>query len=529
MEFVNEGKWGNSSNLFFDEYGKCAFFIHQNRLTITNLHNFVNLSPYSTSFNKGILRAAIDETREILLCQFKPRTLKFFALKEPIVKKVKLQNDVIGFQTARNRAVLWDICVITKGSLEFVRLEEDFRPVVKKVISLSISYYHFDVISGIIVVYAEGNSHLYSCYQKKILFLSKFRMENDIGELPGVNNILTYVQPQLDSKSLMLASIYSKVYLLHLDGFQGLLTIYKKDSIKHRINIEPGAYTVKVIDNLIILQNFGSQESTIIDWHSDPIMFKLSHRGSFEINPTLISVFHDFSFDLTEKVLKRLKLSPFSWVAQMPNVQYAILFLMRRNAHVEAGLLLLKTAISERQSINTVIKAIVHEENVPKISQEHIYTIVFSPCFRSGQNIDILASALLCYVKELISKEIDIELQVQMIVVRALTMVKSFAALQDLFTYQILSDSKELAMLLIELENKKVFPYGLLLGIDMLNRLKMHTLVMDVLIANGEMVETMNLLNTRPCPGYDLSKLHKDTNDLYTNTIISEFLKDNIY
>ena len=90
-------------------------------------------------------------------------------------------------------------------------------------------------------------------------------MEDNIGELPGVNNLLKYSLPQLDCIYMMLSSIYDKVYLLFLDGFHGIFRVYKKNEIKYEINIEPGAYGVRVIDNLIILQNYGSQESTVID------------------------------------------------------------------------------------------------------------------------------------------------------------------------------------------------------------------------------------------------------------------------
>ena len=130
---------------------------------------------------------------------------------------------------------------------------------------MHISYYHIDLISGIIALYSINNVFLYTLYKKKAEVLSKFPMEDNIGELPGVNNLLKYSLPQLDCIYMMLASIYDKVYLLFLDGFHGIFRVYKKNEIKYEINIEPGAYGVRVIDNLIILQNYGSQESTVID------------------------------------------------------------------------------------------------------------------------------------------------------------------------------------------------------------------------------------------------------------------------
>ena len=354
-------------------------------------------------------------------------------------------------------------------------------------------------------------------------------MDDNIGELPGNSNLLQYSQPQLDCKYLSLVNIYSKVYLLHLDAFQGLLCIYKKDKVKHRVNVDPGAYAVRVIDNLIILQNFGLQESTVIDWLSTPMMFKLHHRGSFEINPTLIAVSQEFSLDIEEKVLKRLKLEPLAWVSSMPEVQYAILFLLRRNLCSESALNLLKTAITERKNIDVVLHDLVNGESVPALSQELLYTKVFLPCFKEGQSLDILAKAMLIYVKELVFKEVPLEISLQMVLMKALVKSQGFCILQDLVTYHIISDSKEIAMLLIELAKRERFQYGFMLGIDMLNRMKLQTLVMDVLIANGDMFETMGLLNGHPCPGYDLGKLHKDISDGYTNTIIHEFLRENTY
>jgi hypothetical protein len=161
------------------------------------------------------------------------------------------------------------------------------------------------------VFYSNGQAYLYTTYSEKIKLINKLPFENNIRSLPGVINLLLYEQPPLDWKFLVLANIYNKPYLLHLDGFQGLLTVYYKNSIEYKFEIETGAYNLRVSDNLIILQNYGLQESTIIDWLCEPKRFKISHRGTFEINPTFLSVSYEHCLDLDNKTFLKLKIKPF--------------------------------------------------------------------------------------------------------------------------------------------------------------------------------------------------------------------------
>ena len=132
MELITEAKWGNTNNLFFDDLSKCLFYIHQDRLHFPGGQNSINLSPYSSSFSKPILKASIDELREVLVCQFKPQKLKILGIKMVKFFKLKLHSPILGFHLARNRAVLWDLCVITTSTMEFYKLEEEFKPNSKK-------------------------------------------------------------------------------------------------------------------------------------------------------------------------------------------------------------------------------------------------------------------------------------------------------------------------------------------------------------------------------------------------------------
>ena len=214
----------------------------------------------------------------------------------------------------------------------------------------------------------------------------------------------------------------------------------------------------------------------------------------------------------------------------MPSLQYSILFLLRRSLQLEYAFNLIKSAIVDNCNIDIVLHSIVNRlHRIPIISQDQLHSKIFFPCFKEASKPEYLTKSLLLYCKELIFNEIPIELSLQMLLIKGLILSKNYCILQDLATYHIINDSKDIAMLLVDLSKKKQFPYGYLLGIDMLFRMKLYTIAMDVMISNGDMMETMMMLSNHPCPGYDLNKLHRDTNDLYTNIMIQEFIKENIY
>ncbi|OMJ67793.1 hypothetical protein SteCoe_34948 [Stentor coeruleus] len=530
MEFTQVSKWNNLSNLFFDEYEKTVFYIHSDRLYISGAHNYINLSPYSKYVSRPIFKAAVDEARETLILELKQKKLHIFALKEICTNKIRVKHEILGFFPAKHRAISWELCIITINSLEFVKIDDDLKTNFKFSASHSISYYNVDVFTGILVLYSVNSAVVYTTYEKKPRVLVKIPLDYHIAQLPGVTNLFQYNLPQLDYKFLLVVNVYSKMYLLNLDGFSGVLQIYSVSGNKEEIYIDSGAYNVRVIDNLIILHNFGLQESTIIDWLSEPKYFKINHRGSFELNPTLVRLSNEHALDVQSRQFLKLKLEPLSWIDSLPNIQYAIDFYLRRQGTLPSSLNLMKEAILSNKSIEFILKKLVRkEEHIPLITQDQIYTSVFLQCFKENCDLSYLTKAILLYCKELIFNNITLELQLEMLVIRVLIKAQDFVALQDLITYHIIADSKDIALLIVDLSKRSTFQYGYLLGIDMLYRLKLYTIAMDVMISQGDYVETMNLLMDHPCPGYDLSKLHKDSNDAYTNMIIQEFLKDNIY
>jgi Colon cancer-associated protein Mic1-like len=532
MEYIQEAKLNTISNLFFDEISKSVFYMHQDRLYISTQHKSLNLSPYSKDLSKPIHKASIDEPREILICEQKPNRLSVFGIKEISRNKINLKSPALGFHLARNRAVSWDLCVITGIGLEFFKLDEDLKLISKILIPLPISFYHFDVITGLIVLYSIKQALVYQTYLRKITLLSKYSMEGNIRELAGVNNLLSYNLPQLDSSCLMVASMYGKAYLLQLDGFSGVLTIYKKDKIKYELAVEPGAYSMRVIDSLIILQNYGLQESTIIDIFSNPPAFKLNHRGTFELNPVLILLSHQHALDLTEKKFLRFKIEPKDWVTQMPSLEYSVLFMLRRESKCEEALALLRQAITQKVNLTQVIHKIVKRlDKIPMLSQDLLYSKVFLVSYKedkSSENLE-LTNALLAYIKELTLMDIPIDTSLEVLLIKALIRSGSYGLVQDLIHFKVITDSKDVAYLLFELSKRNLFPFGYLLGIDMLCRLNLYVMAMDNMILNGDMYETITMINNHPCPGYDVNKLNKDTADLYTNISIQEFLRDNIY
>jgi hypothetical protein len=204
--------------------------------------------------------------------------------------------------------------------------------------------------------------------------------------------------------------------------------------------------------------------------------------------------------------------------------------LLRRKKYVAEGLLQLKTFLIQEKNVEPVVRRLVkQEDNVALISQSQFLTQVLIPCSKELKNLKFLVKFLLVFMKELIFANVPVESELQIWAVKLLIKTNELLALQDLVSFHIIDDSKDTAQLMIELSKRQHFSYGYLLGIDMLSRLKLSSLVMDAMITHGDFYETIHLLNERPCPGYDLGKLNRETHDLYTNQMIQTFLKQNIY
>lgn len=529
MEYCKISKFSLHKNLFFDEINSSIFSINQDRLHVSGLHASINLSAYSKYLSRNLKKAALDAPREVLAVENKEKCLHLIGINTVCIKKLKAKSEILGFFFSTKTKV-WDLCLVTETGIFTYKLEDELKPVIKSTTNISINSYLADISLNYLGVICGNLVVLHSLWGKKPSVLCKFEIGFNIAHGPGVQNLVDYIQPELDFKIITFGQFYDKVYLIVLDGFSGTLVLYKKETIKYSFNVDPGAYSLRVMNNMLILHNFGLQESIIIDRLYDPIMFKVSHRGYFELNPTFIQLNQRFSLDLSTQQLFELKISPVAWVESIDTTNNSIIFLLRRENSVPEGLNLLKSSILAEKSVDQVFKKIVKsEDNLPQITQSQVYSSVLLPCSKQTPPCKLLSNFILVYIKELNFSNISVELTIQVLMIKILIKSNELLLLQSLLSFHILDDSREIAGLLIELTKKQVFPFGYILGLDMLTRLRLSHLAMDEMLHNQDYFETMSLLNERPCPGYDLSKFNKETSDLYTNRMIQEFLRDNIY
>jgi hypothetical protein len=107
----------------------------------------------------------------------------------------------------------------------------------------------------------------------------------------------------------------------------------------------------------------------------------------------------------------------------MPNIQYSILFLIRRALGIDSALELLKTAICDNKIVDSVlIKFIKPENRIPLITQDLLNSKVFLVCYKT--NLESLIKAVIFYCKELIFNGIKIEICIQMLLIKALIKTK---------------------------------------------------------------------------------------------------------
>ena len=502
MEYLEIRKFPGHSNLFYDYINKSNFYIHHDRLFVSGTHKSLNLSPYSKYISRPIIGASLSSSFDTLALQTKSQVVHLVSTASVCASKIKCKANVLGFFFSTSKTKSWDLLVITNQNIQVYVLEKELKSVLKHQNNINIDSYICDPGLGYLATISSNNLILFSIKNKdkKPQQISKFQVGQPIAQSLGSSNLFTFPQAELDSKIISIGLFYDKVYLVSLDGFNGTLTLLKKDSVKYSFDIDPGAYNVRVIDNLIVLHNFGLQESTIIDRLHNPISFKVNHRGTFELNPSFVQIDQKLSFDLASATILELRLNPQILKDQIQNPSESIIFLLRREKSLTEGLALLKSYITQEKNIEAVLKRIVKgEDNIKSVAQSQILNQVILPCSKEAKDLKFLSKILVIYIRELIFADIKIHQDIQISSVKVLIKANELLLLQDLLSYHIIDDSQEIAQLMIELSRRRKFSYGFMLGIDMLCRLRLNDMVMDQIIANGEFYDVAGIGYERPC------------------------------
>ena len=393
--------------------------------------------------------------------------------------------------------------------------------------SLAISDFWFNSNDGTILVH---NSHTldltpFFMYQSRgakhfqgILFsLSQKYIENGISASLQCSNLSSLLITALDKIQLILTRIYDCTYLLNLDGLSGAIYLYKieqeqQSQLKMTIQLKPGGYALRVLDNLIIVHNYGPQESYIFDILKDiepsRCLFMVKHRGSLdleckfhqisfpsEIDPHYVVFSNDLYLDVIDGKLFKLKLYPLMLVENYSDPLDAILFLLRRDRCLADALNLIKKCLVDkieiqkltqffnitnyayketamlrkgrkkdesRESVNrTEKKQEESKETTSRIDiqlksksgmsillQSDMYVSVFKPFYKENRDYVYLQHVILSYIYSLVSQDLHVHVSHQYLLVKTLLKLGNFKLIQYLIQYQMLANHLEMALLL---------------------------------------------------------------------------------
>ena len=367
----------------------------------------------------------------------------------------------------------------------------------------------------------------------------------------------------MDKVQVSLTRIYEYTYLLTLDGTHGLLHLYKVDydspsQLFTTIFLRPGGYALRVVDNLIIIHNYGPQETYIFDIkkdkNPDSCCVMVKHRGSVspdckfhqikylsEIDPHYVIVSNDFYLDTIDGKLFVLKLFPFLLVEDYPDHLEKILFLLRRNKCLTEALAAIKKCLIEKIEVNKLTSffnvtnyayketamlrkmkkkdSIEPQKNEKKDSgskivdkevelksqsgmtvllQSDMYIHVFLPFYKEIKDYLYLSDVLFAYIYSLVGQDMHVHAKHQYLLVKTLIKLKNFKMLQYLIQYQMLANNLEIALLLTSIDDNKeeMYPELFQLGIDMLHRLKSFGNLAKILAQRGNFFEALGVIAT---------------------------------
>ena len=439
---------------------------------------------------------------------------------------------ILGFQIMRDKSPYSDMFVVTTSGIDFCKITSD-KPLKISMIksySLAISDFWFNSNDGTILVH---NSHTldltpFFMYQSRgakhfqgILFsLSQKYIENGISASLQCSNLSSLLITALDKIQLILTRIYDCTYLLNLDGLSGAIYLYKieqeqQSQLKMTIQLKPGGYALRVLDNLIIVHNYGPQESYIFDILKDiepnRCLFMIKHRGSVdleckfhqisfpsEIDPHYVVFSNELYLDVIDWKLLELKLYPLMLVENYPDPLDAILFLLRRDRCLADALNLIKKCLVDkieihklthffnitnyayketamlrkgkkkdesRESVNrSEKKQEENKENPSRVDtqlksksgmsillQSDMYVSVFKPFYKENKDYVYLQHVILSYIYSLVSQDLHVHVSHQYLLVKTLLKLGNFKLIQYLIQYQMLANHLEMAFLLTSL------------------------------------------------------------------------------
>lgn len=489
-----------------------------------------------------------------------------------------------GFILVTGRPSFCDLVLVTNLAVEFYKVSE--KPLkfnLLKSFAVDVSDFWYEASEGVLIVNVMNTAEFvpFMVFQNKGVKYFKGLSFNtqqkfmDFGysySLIGFNLIYCELVP-LDKVQIMVAKIYESVFLLSLEGLYGLLTIIKVEPDAQSSNfltvyIKPGGYSLRVSDNLIVLHNYGPQESYVYDIkrEKDPnfCIVLVKHRGSLndnsvsfqvkhpsEIDPHLQTVSEDFYINQKEAKIYSLSINPEVLLKDYPDHIEKILFTLRRNKSLKQALDMIKECLDIKLSplkLNDLFnitnyayketammrKANKTDEKLEKrksttsrfaenqlkslggmtiLLQFDILTHVFKPYYKSQSDYHYLSQVLITYISSLLRQDLHVHPSHQFLLTKTLIRTNNFKFLQNIFQYLLLGNEIHLAMLICKIENGvEKYPQIFNLGIDMLYRLKKYKEISYLLAKKGNLYEALAVVANYE-DEYDLEQLGALIND----------------
>ncbi len=194
-------------------------------------------------------------------------------------------KEILGFHWVES--IYCDLVVITRTGIDFLRLSERTLKLTSvKHNSISIGHYWYEPIEGIFVTACSppklGGMHTFFMNQNKgpkyfqgprfSVDLTPSVTDNWTTSHPNISNLtrLDHSQKIGDPHRVVLTRLYDASYFIHLNCVKGVVNFYtlsyeKVDYLSLSIILEPGPYELRVVDNVIIVENFSVQESYLYD------------------------------------------------------------------------------------------------------------------------------------------------------------------------------------------------------------------------------------------------------------------------
>lgn len=516
--------------------------------------------------------------------------------------------------------------VVSTTGIEFFKL----FPKLSKIMTvrnypLVVGHYWFESTEGILVAASSppklGQFSTFFVNQNKgAKFFNGQRFNCDLA--PSVTDKWTESPPNITSltgkkeiaalsspHSVCLAFIYGTTYFVHLQCLTGRLKMFKVthekvSSVQEEIQLPVGSYGIRVVDNLLVMQNFTLQETYVIDIKSSKysnspfyvfwndmketlpdvtVKIRLAPMGesfnlasdflydgksintlencatiktlkgrggecAFPLSDSLVYIDKDICVDTKEgRCYKILFTAPYI-IQNHPDQVEAILFLLRRsNCKILAFQYLKRclknqidlsilsrffAAISSYYKIAALEKklrraqtiAIIDknprkyssnsesdmkiEEGMTVLLQSDVFLILFQPLFEENSvPMQYFILVIQEYMRSLILQDLQVQQNIQILFVKLLLKSENYIMLQHQLQLRIISDSSELATLL--LANSTKYPNFFQMAVDILYRIKALEKLIDTLIGANLIYEAVKIMQVRNAEKVDIMKIIK--------------------